>query len=268
VTFEPGPAIVPLFAACSAAGDRLTLVGHDTSWQLWDVRAGRALSWRPGGPNLLFTAAAASPDGALLAVGEQKSGATTRTGRVVIWDTATKEEKSSVPLLALDRGLAFAATGGPVAFSPSGRRLAVSGADGTLVVLDTETGEELFRRHEDLRGPVAFSPDGRRLALADARGVTRLWDVESWEEVETLRGEGVRVYDLAFSPDGARLASCNERGTIALWDPASGLSALTIEAGQGMTSPSSRLVFSADGNRLLLFGGTGNVTVWDATPVR
>src|SRR5262249_51356221 len=53
----------------------------------------------------------------------------------------------------------------------------------------------------------AFSPDGKRLALSAGDGPVDVWDVKTGKRIQTLlghKGQGVKV---AFAPDGKTLAS-------------------------------------------------------------
>src|SRR4051794_8847191 len=72
-----------------------------------------------------------------------------------------------------------------VVFSPDGRVVLTGGNDGTVVVWETATGNEL-RRFEGDPGRVtciALSQDGRYLLTGDVYGVAVLWDVASGKEI-------------------------------------------------------------------------------------
>ncbi len=64
-----------------------------------------------------------------------------------------------------------------VAFTPDGRRLAMTGADREVTIWDAETGRQLFTlaKQDDAVTFVAFSPDGQVLASASADGTIKLW---------------------------------------------------------------------------------------------
>ena len=64
---------------------------------------------------------------------------------------------------------------------------------------------------------LAFSPTGRSLAVAGVDRRVRLWDVETRRELLTLEGHQQQVNELAFSPGGSILASCSHDGEVRLW---------------------------------------------------
>jgi WD40 repeat protein/DNA-binding SARP family transcriptional activator len=108
---------------------------------------------------------------------------------------------------------------GPMAaaLSPDGRMVALGAEDGTVQLLDLETGR--FRgmtgRHESHIGGVAFSADGTTLATggADRRVIVR--DVASGQVRETFQGGEGRFAGLYFSPDGRTLYAAATRSVIA-----------------------------------------------------
>jgi WD40 repeat protein len=110
--------------------------------------------------------------------------------------------------------------GGPVAFSPDSKLLAASGGD--VVVLNVATGRSTrtFKVASILSG-VAFSPDGRLLAAAGAPAF--IWDVATGQRYAAFYDPtGQTDNDVAFSPDGKVLAAADHNGSTYLWDVASG----------------------------------------------
>ena len=100
-------------------------------------------------------------------------------GRVMLWDATIGELKRV--LYSHESGLRS------VSVSPLGDSVAVGGHDGTLLVLDMETGEPLTQwpRQSLPVNCVRFSPDATRLAVAlgewssSARGEVRLINLQS-----------------------------------------------------------------------------------------
>src|SRR5262249_43562129 len=69
---------------------------------------------------------------------------------------------------------------------------------------------------------VAFSPDGRHLVSGSRDGTLILWDTASGQEVRMLKGHSGRGEGLAFRPAGQQLASGGAGGIGKLWDTGPG----------------------------------------------
>jgi WD40 repeat protein len=188
---------------------------------------------------------------------------------------ATPEAEAMLRQATLDSRQRLALRLGPgkvcgVAFSPDGRRLATSGADGTLRVWDTRTWRDPLVLH----GPrteawsPAFSPDGGRVAAVWLDGTVRVWDLAAGAVGATvLRGHKGEVWGLAFAPDGRRLATAGQDGTVRVWR-ADGHPSRVLRSPTRMLGSPTRMLgvtFSPDGALLAAGGGDGVVRVWGAT---
>lgn len=102
-----------------------------------------------------------------------------------------------------------------VAFSPDGRRVAVSCAQ-TVRLFDTATGAELKRLegHPNHVFSVAFSPDGTLVAGGGFEGVVWVWNAASGEAVQRMSVHAGYVTILEFSSDGAWLAAGGHKGSV------------------------------------------------------
>ncbi len=136
-----------------------------------------------------------SPDGSkLVTVSYGPAGPFT----VRVWDART------------GKGLAARPGSDPLAWTPDGKRLAIYGADKSVVEVwdpaaDTVAG---FRHGQVLLTALAFSPDGTRLALAGPQ--LRVWDFTVQREVAAARAGPVLIEGMAFSPDGRTLVTVGE----------------------------------------------------------
>lgn len=155
-----------------------------------------------------------------------------------------------------------------LSFSDDGTRLATAGADSTVRVWNTASGDEVvvLRGHTSDVLDVAFSPDGRTLVTAGRDNTVRVWDAQSGEQIGQLEGATDLVVRVVYSPDGRLIASAGENQAVNVWDATSGeplaYSPLTV------TVPLRALVFSPDGSRLAASGGSGTsasgpVYIWD-----
>jgi WD40 repeat protein len=134
------------------------------------------------------------------------------------------------------------------AFSPDGRRLAVSDARGSVTVWDPETGTRVTRLEglHDWTQALAWSPDGTQLAAADV--VTprlRAWDVARGT---TTFAADVGPSSLAYSPDGRLLASAAMEDGLEVRDARTGRVVATLEDDaeprSAAFSPDGRLLFT------------------------
>ncbi len=176
------------------APDSSTLVTvgwrDDLAW--WDLEDISAPIVRISGRRAVFSA-----DGATLAT-------VTRDGYSIIWDTGTRRERLRIQHgdQSFGSSMAISPDGTILAltYGIDDFENAVSLWDATNGVrLGVLSG------HKQSIWSVAFSPDGRTLASSSADGSLRLWNVASRRELMSLGEGGVSLAHLRFSPDGSYL---------------------------------------------------------------
>lgn len=226
-----------------------TANSSDSYIRLWD-RLGRLTHLLPAGTGVRDVRF--SPDGRLLAVGEQGRSQVIHggQGRLRVWDVETGTRIFDEPFPGWINNFAF---------SPDSQRIVIPmGIE--LVVIDLQSGRR--RRFKTVSGElVCVAPEGGiTVAIRQEDGDWRLKTLEltngtSTEEVQLPEGDKKRqVLSLAWSPDGKLLALLRD-GEILLLDPELNVTR-TIDT---QTSGQHRVEWHSDSRRLLAAGGSGNV---------
>jgi WD40 repeat protein len=243
--------------------------------KVWDAQTGKEL-FTLRGHTRPVTSVSFSADGKRLA-------SAARGAEVKVWDAEMGKELTTI------QGWM---TGGSVALSLDGKRLAADGSSRSkgdnfsgVRVWDVETGNAL----RSLRPPtrpgatprvagVAFSPDGQRLAATCLalpgfwEGGLKVWDLQSGKECFSAEGDTSSV---AYSWDGKRLAAVavvREAGKdhlsmVKVWNTETGEELLSVGAGffrEDTGNDVRSVVFSPDGKRLAGAFLDHTVKVWDA----
>ena len=185
-----------------------------------------------------------------------------------------------------------------VIFSPSGRKLASGGQDGTIRLWDVPTGKHLKTHTKEGVSRVVFSPDRCTFATVEWGGPLRLWDIatgklcqtftmnvekrdvfiaslkEGWSQTLTMNvGERWAFSGAVFSPDGCTLATLEGEEDvwdgdlrISLWDIATGMHLKILTKANSLSYGLHSLAFSPDGGTLANdVGIEGFWELWDVT---
>lgn len=199
----------------------------------------------------LVTSLSFSPDGEWLAT-------STMRGQVTIWEWRTAKVVRALKTPTFD-GIYF----GDVAFSPTGRKLAIGQSNGRLWLMNAETGEGPWAvaGHGEPISALAFSPDGSLLASGSgySESTIKVWNAETGEAVASLGGHSSWISALAFSPDGERLASASAEQTVRLWDVSTWKQARLF---RGHLKEVHCLAFAPDGKTLASAGQDGVIHFW------
>jgi WD40 repeat protein len=278
VTCYLGDMSTPTGVAFTAGGD-LATGSEDRTVRVWPVPP------RPNPVELVrhpgtVTAVAFSPDGSLLATGDDR-------GNVRVSDAATGAERfTRTCTQALWQGVP-ALWPSQLAFSPDGRWLAA--VEGTGIVRGFGPGDNRLAARIRLwdaatgePGPViqappspngypalAFDPRGGRLAVAGGGDGVDVYDLADGRPVLACRfppdpaASPEEAWDVAYSPDGRRLAAPRYwRLGVTLWDAETGRVDRTLTRPAASGGGAHRLAFAADGRRLAHTAGV-EVWVWD-----
>ena len=250
--FHPDGALV----ACSLSDDAI---------QVWEASTGKQVRVLSNGGEGEITALAFSPDGSVLAAGDEYR-------LVHLWDTENWElvgEPLSGPESRVceecwlnDYGI------NSLTFRNDGRELAAGCANGDILRWDLATGDLIVMHYGSLNVETStyqastFSPDGDRLATTHSEPVVYVYDVESGEELarsaNLLMGMPGAI---RFSEDGTRLAVAGWQNKVFILDAAT----LEVLVGplEGHTESVQSLAFSPDGSQLATSGNDQRIILWE-----
>ncbi len=149
-----------------------------------------------------------------------------------------------------------------VAFSPDSKRLVTGSADGTAIVWDVTTGQNL----RALKGNTAavttalFTPDGKRVITGDSDGTVHTWDATSGKQLRTMPGsEGGGVCALDISADGVNLLTGYNSGKVKVWNASTGQGMMTFAYDNQLLSAA----ISPDGKSVAAGYLDATLKVWD-----
>ena len=146
-----------------------------------------------------------------------------------------------------------------LSYSPDGRKLVSGSKDGTVRLLDLESGSSCVLG--DGLGSVtsvSYSSDGRQVACGSSKGIVKIWDLKSGNS-SILDDYSDGVTSVLFSPDSNRIASGSYDGKVKIRDIERG----TERELNGQSSGVFSLSYSPDGRLLASGSNRGKVQVWD-----
>ncbi len=178
-----------------------------------------------------------SPDGSLFALAVEKQA-------VTLWDTATGQQKQSIPIAQIPWGTVF---------TPDGSGVIVC-LQGTPTLFDVITGKQVRTYGKSDFWTPTLSPDGSLLATSISRskdyGVA-LWNAATGDLITELKPKGAftNPTKLQFSPDGAtlRYQPTTSDAKFSSWDLKSDAPKDYVKAEKASTfslSPDGRLAFA------------------------
>ncbi|MCP4688483.1 MAG: protein kinase, partial [Desulfobacterales bacterium] len=183
----------------------------------------------------------------------------TREGDVVLWDTARRAIKqtlpgSGVPITAVtvDRDASIIIAG-----QANGRAKVWAANPGKVVMsLDGHAGEITS---------VAISADGSLAVTGGADHTGKVWRLATGEPVFTIVGHNESLTAVGFSPDGERVLTGGLDGEVKVSDVRTGKEIMGLDEEHGL-GPVHAAVFSPDGKTIVVGDAAGAISWFTAHP--
>lgn len=169
----------------NAAGTAVLAAGSGTAINIWDVASGNAMLGLGTGSVTTFSLAMTGDGHTFLSADS--------VGQITVW--------------AFQKAV-FGARDTPlVGVASHDKLLATIGADGTIRLWDSATGDQIRQfTHGNKATAVTFTADGSRLISVGLDGAVVAWDVATGTEKARFSRPGTEFTELAISPDGKTVA--------------------------------------------------------------
>ena len=150
-----------------------------------------------------------------------------------------------------------------VAFSPDGKNVAATNAEGRLWTVEASTGKLVWERRDMATIPivVAWSHHGRLIAMGGWNGIISLCVAKTGKVISHWPGHKENITSIVFSADDRFLATGSGDDTAKVWSVRGGEALLAME--QGDEYDMTGVAFSPDSNRLATGDGENRVKIWD-----
>ena len=171
-----------------------------------------------------------------------------------VWDVIS----NTMTLLAGHTGIIHRAD-----FNFDGRVVATGGADGKVLLWNTESGQIQLEieAHEYSIDNLAYHPNKQQVATTSAsENCVKLWDTGSGIESAKIV-VGHIINDLDYNKDGSKIVTADQSGTIKIWTTNPGKELLSIESTGRIFN---NVIFSPDSSLIVASGENYKISIWDA----
>jgi WD40 repeat protein len=235
-------------------GAQLVTAGADHRAIVWDARTGKQLVVLVGHAGSII-GVEFSPSGAQILTSSYDCTAKlwdARTGKLLhsLDEHAPPPDEHDPPRPCLVRRARF---------SPDGATVVTASHDGTAILWNANTGEDVFylARHSHFVIDASFSPDGAQVITQSVDNTAKVWDVRTGRLVFTAEHA---IGSVEFSPDGLQLFTTGNDYTARVWTP-TGQLVFELEDLAKLVSTAQ----SPGGDKIVTSGLDATPTVFDAT---
>ena len=150
-----------------------------------------------------------------------------------------------------------------VAYSADGSRIVTGSDDGTAIVWNAASGNQLttLTGHTDSVDSVAYSPNGSRIVTGSRDGTAIVRDAASGNELFTIFGHTDPVTSVVYSANGSSIVGING-GTAIVWDATIGNQLTELHPSSTSLGIVTSVAISPDGNRIVTGTHGGSVILW------
>jgi len=233
--------------AAASTGSKVAVCMENNTVRIIDTKARQTLRVLEGHPAPVY-AAAWSPDGKLLATGDESA-------RVFIWNVANGQKVRTIR----DHTKGIQA----LSFNASGTMLASTGKDDAIYVYSLSSGKRvatILGKGANLYGAKFVGKDNNIICGTLGKGAMAMkWN---GQPIYALGGHGGQgVWDVALNPSGTLLASAGRDGTVGVW---STKTRQRLNSLRGHTDWVVHVLFTPDGKHIVTSSVDGTVRVWNA----
>ena len=245
----------PVSALTISPDSHWLATASDTSIRLWDLAAEKPLAGPslPIGEHLPWWTLTVSPDSRWLLAAAI---------RPVLWNLTDVDPRLTARELQIGGTRLLAVT-----FSPDGRWLAATIADGTTRVWDVTAGSHPVVLHDHKEGTeiVKITPDGKWLVTAGAES-THMWSFPPNDSATPpiILQQGRHCHMVLVSADSRWLAQQTLSGGVEVWDlRAPEIQRMGVILAEGTGSLAESFMMSPDGRWLAAKNSGEPARVWD-----
>jgi len=146
------------------------------------------------------------------------------------------------------------------AFHPDNKQIAIASNDGSVHVMDKETGNAIgaVMMHEAPANSVIFSPDSKWLLTGSNDETARVWETATGKTLLTL-SHPASVTQAIFSPDGKQILTACADSYLRFWNIATGEQIDSVEHEASVTT----VAFSSDSRWILTSAYDSVAHLWE-----